>query len=390
MVTCDVLVIGGGPAGLRAAELTSAAGLHTILADRMPSVGRKFLVAGKGGLNLTHSEPLENFVNRYGDESRWRSLLDDFSPADLRAWADGLGVETFVGTSGRVFPATKQAAPLLRRWIARLKKQGVDFRMRHDWKDLLPGPRVSFETLNGKSDFTARAVVLALGGGSWPQTGSNAAWLPLLQKVGVEIAPLTPANCGYEVDWPASFLEQAEGRPLKNIVAYAGAESVAGELLITRYGLEGGALYQLDRTLRGMDCPALILDLKPAFTAQQLADRLNAQSDPSPESAARAWKLSAAANALLRLCPRPFGQRACRAGKELSTRVARAATPGGSHLQRGRRGLDRTRREPAAAPAARRFLRGGDDRLGRADRRLPSAGLFCHGHPRGARARSPT
>ena len=305
MATCDVVVIGGGPAGLRAAELTSAAGLHTVLADRMPSVGRKFLVAGKGGLNLTHSEALEKFITRYGDESRWKGLLADFSPADLRAWANGLEIETFVGTSGRVFPTTKQAAPLLRRWVARLKKQGVDFRLRHEWRDLRPGPCVSFQTPKGTSEFTASAVVLALGGGSWPQTGSNAAWLPVLQKSGVEIASLTPANCGYEVDWPSAFLEEAEGRPLKNIGASAGAESVAGELLVTRYGLEGGALYQLGRTLRGMDRPALTLDLKPAFTAQQLADKLEPQSDPSLDSAARAWRLGPAATALLRLRPVP-------------------------------------------------------------------------------------
>jgi uncharacterized flavoprotein (TIGR03862 family) len=303
--SCDVLVIGGGPAGLRAAELTSAAGLRTLLADRMPSVGRKFLVAGKGGLNLTHSEPLEKFVTRYHDDPRWRELLAVFSPDDLRAWAKGLGIETFIGTSGRVFPATKQAAPLLRRWIARLKKQGVAFRLRHEWRGLGTDNAAIFATPKGEATLQARAVVLALGGGSWPQTGSNGAWTSLLQLAGIEVEPLLPANCGYEVDWPASFLAEAEGRPLKNIVVRAGPDEIAGELLVTRYGLEGGALYQLGRTLRSMPAPSLVIDLKPAFTAQQLVEKLNAQPAPLLDAAARAWKLSPAATALLRLCPVP-------------------------------------------------------------------------------------
>jgi uncharacterized flavoprotein (TIGR03862 family) len=305
--SCDVLVIGGGPAGLRAAEITSAAGFKTIVADRMPSVGRKFLVAGKGGLNLTHSEPLEQFVTRYGDDTRWRALLADFSPRDLRAWATGLDVETFIGTSGRVFPTTKQAAPLLRRWIARLKRQGVEFRLRHEWTGISPreGWDVSFGMPNGDAILQAHAVVLALGGGSWPQTGSNGAWTSILGQAGIGVTPLTPANCGYEVDWPADFIREAEGRPLKNIVVCAGTESVAGELLVTRYGLEGGALYQLGRALRGMEKPALTLDLKPAFTAQQLVDKLNAFPSASLGDAARAWKLITAAKALLALCPVP-------------------------------------------------------------------------------------
>src|SRR5476651_2380463 len=174
----DVLVVGGGPAGLRAAELVSAAGFRAVLADHKPSVGRKFLVAGRGGLNLTNSEPAENFPARYGGPAqRWQSLLTGFSPDDLRAWAEGLGIETFVGTSGRVFPLTKQAAPLLRRWIERLRKQGVSFRPRHglagftrmkngEWE-------IEFATPDGLLTLEARAVILALGGASWPQTGSD-------------------------------------------------------------------------------------------------------------------------------------------------------------------------------------------------------------------------
>lgn len=311
MNKCDVLIVGGGPAGLRAAELVSAAGLRTILADRMPSVGRKFLVAGRGGLNLTHSEPVENFPARYGDP-RWQKLLADFSPDDLRAWAKGLGIETFVGTSGRVFPASKRAAPLLRRWIERLRKQGVTFLMRHRFSAFrrAEADEIEVEFLAGETTaiLRARAVVLALGGGSWPQTGSDGAWTKLIAKAGVGVAPLIAANCGYEVDWPGKFLEEAEGLPLKNVIVSADGESVAGELLITKYGLEGGALYQLGRTLRAMSKPRIEIDLKPAFATGQLAAKLNSgkAAEDLLERAIVAWRLSRVAQALLRMRA-PFG-----------------------------------------------------------------------------------
>jgi uncharacterized flavoprotein (TIGR03862 family) len=303
----DVVVVGGGPAGLRAAELTSAAGLRTLQADHKPSVGRKFLVAGRGGLNLTHSEPVEHFPDRYGDASeRWEKLLADFSPDDLRAWAEGLGIETFVGTSGRVFPLTKQAAPLLRRWIERLRKQGVSFRPRH----ALTGFRrakngewtVDFMTPNGLAKIPSRAVIFALGGASWPQTGSDGGWVNLLSQAGIAITPLTPANCGYEVEWSPEFLVRAEGLPLKNIVVRAGGESVAGELLITTYGVEGGALYQLGRALRGMAAPAIEIDFKPAFTTEQLAAKIrHAPEAQLLDQATRAWRLGEVAVGLLRM-----------------------------------------------------------------------------------------
>jgi uncharacterized flavoprotein (TIGR03862 family) len=303
----DVVVVGGGPAGLRAAELISAAGYRTVLADHKPSVGRKFLVAGRGGLNLTHSEPLENFPARYGDVSpRWQKLLADFSPVELRDWAEGLGIETFIGTSKRVFPITKQAAPLLRRWIERLRQQGVSFKPRHKLMALRQGKEgalaVDFTTPQGPVTWQSPAVILALGGASWPQTGSDGGWVPLLAKAGIEVTPLAPANCGYEVDWPAAFLETAEGMPLKNIAVTVKGKTVAGELLITKYGLEGGALYQVGRELRAMARPELTIDLKPDFTSEQLLARIrHAQGDHLLGQATQAWKLGSASAALLHL-----------------------------------------------------------------------------------------
>jgi uncharacterized flavoprotein (TIGR03862 family) len=301
----DVLVVGGGPAGLRVAELTSAAGLRTVLADHKPSVGRKFLVAGRGGLNLTHSEPVENFPARYGyPTDRWQKLLADFSPGDLRAWAAGLGIETFVGTSGRVFPQSKQAAPLLRRWIERLRKQGVSFRPRHGLKDFTRAKDgewdVTLSTPTGSETLKTRALVLALGGASWPETGSDGGWVKLFAEKKITVTPLTPANCGYEVEWPPEFLAQAEGSPLKNVIVRAGDQTVAGELLITKYGLEGGALYQLGRALKTTS--KIEIDLKPSFTVEQLAGKIrHAKGSHLLDQAIRAWRLSKVSVALLQL-----------------------------------------------------------------------------------------
>jgi uncharacterized flavoprotein (TIGR03862 family) len=302
---CDALIVGGGPAGLRAAEIISASGWQVVVADRMPSVGRKFLVAGRGGLNLTHSEPLEQFQQRYGEpQERWRDLLAGFSPQDLRAWAKELGIETFVGTSRRVFPVGKQAAPLLRRWLGRLRGQGVVFQLRSRFTDLRANPRggweIDFETPEGLRTWETRAVIFALGGASWPQTGSDGKWFTPFSQAGILITPLAAANVGYEVEWSAEFLTRTEGLPLKNVVVKAGVFSVAGELLITKYGLEGGALYQLGAVLRGMARPEIVLDLKPSFTVVELAQKIPAQK-PSLEQISRAWKLSPAATELLRL-----------------------------------------------------------------------------------------
>jgi uncharacterized flavoprotein (TIGR03862 family) len=295
-----ILVIGGGPAGLHAADVANAAGARVILCDAQRSVGRKFLVAGRGGLNLTHGEQVENFPARYVDEpERWRDLLRDFGPAELRAWAADLGVETYVGTSGRVFPRGQKAAALLRAWIGRLRDRGVEFRtgtrllnfarQENKWS-------AEFQTEGEKFAVPADSIVLALGGASWPETGSDGAWPEILRTHAVEITPWQPANCGWNVDWPPELLARAEGLPLKNLTVSAGEESVSGELLITHHGLEGGAIYRLGRTLRSMAEPSLALDLKPQLTVEALRERI---AGLAPAEWFRAWKLSKAAIALL-------------------------------------------------------------------------------------------
>lgn len=297
----SVLVIGGGPAGLRAAEVARAAGACVTVCDSQRSVGRKFLVAGRGGLNLTHGEPVENFPARYVDEpERWRDLLSEFGPTELRAWAVDLGVETYVGTSGRVFPRGQKAAGLLRAWVRRLRASGVQFRTAARFVTLsrdAAGCRAEFQAGEGQLFLTSDSIVLAMGGASWPETGSDGTWPALLAAHGVEITPWQPANCGWNVDWPAALLARAEGLPLKNLTVRAGEEAVSGELLITRDGLEGGALYRLGRTLRSMAKPRLAIDFKPQLTAKTMRERIvNLQT---AEDWFRAWKLSVAAVALL-------------------------------------------------------------------------------------------
>lgn len=298
----QIAIIGGGPAGFRAAEIAASAGTRVTLFDAKPSVGRKFLVAGKGGLNLTHGESTDRFVTRYSGPDQpdgiWDGLLRDFDPDALRAWAAGLGVETFQATSGRVYPTALKAAPLLRRWIARLKSLGVQFEMNHRCTGITPGSPYGLHFANGAT-FSADAVVFSLGGGSWPQTGSDGSWTEFFETIGIPCHPLAPANCGWEHPWPPDVLEAVEGKPLKNINVSADGITATGELLLTRYGIEGGAIYQLGKILRSMPAPAIAIDFKPTFTHAQLVSKMESVRRGFLNEAKIRWKLPDAACAIL-------------------------------------------------------------------------------------------
>jgi uncharacterized flavoprotein (TIGR03862 family) len=280
----DVAIVGGGPAGLMAAEVLAAAGASVELFDAMPSVGRKFLLAGKGGLNLTHSEPRPAFDARYGARAgAVAGWLGAFDNAALRAWAQGLGIDTFVGTSGRVFPRDLKAAPLLRAWLHRLRGQGVRFRMRHRWLGWGERGALKFATPDG--DVTVarpRALVLALGGASWPRLGSDGAWVRALAEAGADVAPLVPANCGFEVDppWSEHLRTRFAGAPIKPVVLrFSDGGNTAferqGEFVLSEYGVEGSLVYAASALLRDAiardGSATLTLDLLPAHDAARVA-----------------------------------------------------------------------------------------------------------------------
>lgn len=277
-MTATVAVIGGGPAGLMAAETAAAAGASVMVYERMPSLGRKLLMAGRGGLNLTHSEPLPGFLARYGEaQGRIAPHVEAFSPGALRAWAEALGQPTFAGPSGRVFPEAMKASPLLRAWLARLAGQGVGFALRHDWRGWRDGALL-FQTPDGEHRVRADAVVLAVGGASWPKLGATGAWAATLQAQGLPVAPFQPANVGFSVAWSPLFRSRAAGQPLKAIAARFEGESARGDLVVTAYGLEGGPLYALGASLRRAVAregrAALTLDLRPDLSTAEVAARL--------------------------------------------------------------------------------------------------------------------
>jgi hypothetical protein len=276
-----VAVIGGGPAGLMAAEIAAGGGAAVTLFDRMPSVGRKFLLAGRGGLNLTHGEELKLFLRRFGDAATYlRSAIDAFPPAALRAWCEALGQPTFVGSSGRVFPQAMKASPLLRAWLTRLRTSGVTFKLRHRWSGWDDKGRLVFDTPAGTEVIDADATVLALGGASWPKLGSDGAWQKILQSAGIDIAPLAPANCGFIAGWSEVFGERCQGQPLKGIELQFGERSVRGEAIVTRAGLEGGAIYALSGPLRDAIAShgeaVLHIDLRPDAPQDKLQQQLDA------------------------------------------------------------------------------------------------------------------
>ncbi|HVJ53061.1 MAG TPA: TIGR03862 family flavoprotein [Aliidongia sp.] len=275
-----VIVVGGGPAGLMAAETLAAAGCAVDLYEAMPSVGRKFLMAGRGGLNLTHSEALEPFLARYGTAAPILApLIEAFDSSALRDWAHGLGIATFVGTSGRVFPEALKASPLLRAWLARLDGLGVRFHARHRWIGFEGTDGLRFETPGGPMVRCADAAILALGGASWPRLGADGAWQGPLQGESVSIAPLRAANCGLIVPWSVPFAQRWAGTPLKTIALRHRDRTVAGEAVVTMAGIEGGAVYALGAAARDGALAAggtvIELDLKPAWSEAVLADRLD-------------------------------------------------------------------------------------------------------------------
>ncbi|MCS6287933.1 MAG: TIGR03862 family flavoprotein [Nitrospira sp.] len=292
-----IAIIGGGPAGLMAAETALAGGAQVALYDSMPSVGRKFLLAGKGGLNLTHSDPADLFLTRYGERrAQVAPWLAEFGADAVRAWAQGLGIETYVGSSGRVFPADMKAAPLLRAWLRRLRQAGLTIHVRHRWCGWDENKALRFETPQGTASVRAEAVILALGGGSWPKLGSDGAWVSILGSRSISVAPLRPANCGFDVGWTEHFRGKFSGHPVKTVGVVAKSPTGAvmrrmGEFVITETGLEGGVIYavapflrdEIEATGRGTlrldlapdrDLPRLIKDLSQPRGKRTMATHL--------------------------------------------------------------------------------------------------------------------
>ena len=298
--------MGAGPAGLMAAEVLAASGHRVLVYDAAPSPARKFLLAGRGGLNLTHSEPFDRFVTRYGAAAeRLRPAIERFSPDALRAWSAALGEETFVGSSGRVFPRSFKATPLLRAWLRRLDAFGVALRPRRRFVGFGEGRRVRFATPEGVEEVDAAGIVLALGGASWPRLGADGSWVEILRAAGIAVARLRPANCAFVVDWSPAFRERFAGQPLKTIALAYGQGSARGEAMIGARGIEGGAVYALSAALRdaieAQGSAILTIDLKPDLTRETLAQRLRRRPGQSLSTFLRKTAaLSPVAIALLR------------------------------------------------------------------------------------------
>lgn len=277
----QVAIVGAGPAGLMAAEVLAHGGAKVTVYDAMPSVGRKFLMAGRGGLNLTHSEPLPQFLARFGDAAPYlKTAIEAFPPQALREWSEALGQPTFIGSSGRVFPQAFKASPLLRAWLRRLDASGVQFALRHRWRCWDDGGHLSFQVPDGMRAVEASATVIALGGASWPRLGSDGAWVEVLSGKGVAISPLKPANGGFTVAWSDIFRDRFEGQPLKGIALSLGTHAARGEAVVTRAGIEGGAVYALSADLREAILRSgqatLHIALRPDLDARDLAAKLSA------------------------------------------------------------------------------------------------------------------
>ncbi len=307
----QIAIIGGGPAGLMAAEELSTSDMDVTVYEAMPTVARKFLMAGKSGLNITHGEDYARFTTRFGaSEARLKSALDAFTPQMLRNWAGGLGQETFLGTSGRVFPKAMKGSPLLRAWLSRLTERGVAIKVRHHWVGLRNGALL-FDTPDGQIEIKPDAVLLALGGASWPRLGSTGEWVQGLREAGVDIADFQPANCGFDVAWSEHFRERFAGEPLKSVVTTSDAGRFEGEFVITRHGVEGALIYAhaaaLRDSLRDGRRTVLTIDLAPGRSEERIArDLARASSKDSFSNRLRKnVGLSPVKVALLRECASP-------------------------------------------------------------------------------------
>jgi uncharacterized flavoprotein (TIGR03862 family) len=290
-------ILGAGPAGLIAAETLAKQGVRVTVYDRMPNPARKFLMAGRGGLNLTHSEPRVSFLSRYGDAASFMApMLETFSPKALRAWCDGLGEESFVGSSGRVFPKSFKASPLLRAWLQRLQSLGVEFKLRHEWCVLSDDGTMLFRTPDGAQHHVrADAVLLALGGASWPRLGADGGWVPLFRARNIPVTPLVASNVGVTVNWSPVLVERFAGSALKRLVIRCGDHVAKGEAIITAEGLEGGAIYALGPALRdsleATGQAQVLLDLRRDLTEDDLVKKL---SEPRGKKSVSTWLLKAA------------------------------------------------------------------------------------------------
>jgi len=275
----DVAIIGAGPAGLMAAEDLIAAGITPVIYDAMPTPARKFLMAGKSGLNLSHSEPIQAFLKRYGaSEDRLGDAIRGFNSWAVREWAKGLDTETFVGSSGRIFPTAFKASPLLRAWLTRLKDGHAVLKTLHRWTGWTEDGALRLQTPEQEVVVKAKTVILALGGVSWPRLGSDGSWVPYLKERGIHVAPFRPANCGFNVTWSDHFIERFEGEPVKNTILSFDGQTIQGDFVITRYGVEGSAIYALSASIRDAieECgPSIVwLDLTPDRTVDQLKTAL--------------------------------------------------------------------------------------------------------------------
>lgn len=300
----NITIIGGGPSGLMAAEIIATAGHQVAIYDRMPTFGRKFLMAGRGGLNLTHSEDLEKFITRYKEANNWLAPhIKAYPPQALRDWCEGLGQETFVGSSGRIFPREMKASPLLRAWLKRLDHLGVKYYTRHSWQGF-DGENLVFSNSEKQIvKVSSDATLLALGGASWPSLGSDGSWVNILSKCGVEIATLRHANCGFIVPWSEYLTERFAGIPLKSVTISHQGIFGSGEIMITKQGIEGGAVYSLSASLResieAEGKAVLYLDLRPALSISELTQKLQLRGKTSLSNYLRKIGFSAIAIALL-------------------------------------------------------------------------------------------